>query len=97
MANDSKNDIPDDKETLLEFPCEFPIKIMGKASDELKELVVEVVKKHAPDFDPDTLAIKESKEGKFHSITATISAESKQQLDAIYQELTSNKLVLMAL
>ena len=97
MTNDSNYDSPTDKKTLLEFPCEFPIKIMGKASDKLKELVVEVVKKHAPDFDPATLTIKESKEGKFHSITATITAESKKQLDAIYQELTSNELVLMAL
>lgn len=87
----------DNNETLLTFPCEFPIKIMGKAHDDLRQAVLDILAEHAPEFDESNLAIKDSAEGNYHALTATINAQSKQQLDAIYQALTDHDLVLMAL
>lgn len=92
----------DGAETLFRFPTPFPIKAMGrmenKQSDEgFAQLVLGVVLKHAPDFDASTLEMRPSKNGNFISVTATINAQSKAQIDAIYLELTANPLVLIAL
>ena len=89
-------------ETLLKFPTQFPIKAMGRmksgTSDEgFAQIVLGVVLKHAPDFDATTVEMRPSKNGNFISVTATINAQSKAQIDAIYLELTGNPLVLMAL
>ena len=89
-------------ETLLRFPTPFPIKAMGRMktaeSDEgFAQTVLGVVMKHAPDFDASTLEMRPSKNGNFISVTATINAQSKAQIDAIYLALTGNPLVLMAL
>lgn len=68
------------------------------ASDEsFAQVVLAVVLKHAPDFDASTVEMRPSKNGNFISVTATINAQSKAQIDAIYLELTGNPLVLMAL
>lgn len=91
---------PEDFETaesLLTFPCEFPIKIMGKANPELKNEVLKIFAEHAPEFNAEDLTINESKEGNYHALTAVIHAKSKAQLDAIYQALTAHELVIMAL
>lgn len=84
-------------ETLLTFPCEFPIKIMGKAHEDLRQAVLDILAEHAPGFDGSNLQIKDSAEGNYHAITATITADSKVQLDTIYKALTDHDLVLMAL
>ena len=89
-------------ETLLQFPTPFPIKAMGrmKAVDSdagFAQVVLEVVLKHAPDFDAASLEMRPSKNGNFISVTATINAQSKAQIDTIYLELTGNPLVLIAL
>ena len=89
-------------ETFLKFPTPFPIKAMGRIrsleSDEgFAQIVLGVVLKHAPDFDATTVEMRPSKNGNFISVTATINAQSKAQIDAIYLELTGNPLVLMAL
>ena len=94
--------IGEGEETLLKFPTPFPIKAMGrmqcKDSDEgFAQLVLGIVVKHAPDFDATTIEMRPSKSGNFISVTATINAQSKAQIDAIYRELTANALVLMAL
>ena len=94
--------IGEGEETLLRFPTPFPIKAMGRmknaASDEgFAQVVLRVVMKHAPDFDATTVEMRPSKNGNFISVTATINAQSKAQIDAIYLELTSNPLVLMVL
>lgn len=100
-AQHPKN-IGEGEETLLKFPTPFPIKAMGRmkseASDEsFAQIVLAVVLKHAPDFDANTVEMRPSKNGNFISVTATINAQSKAQIDAIYLELTANPLVLMAL
>lgn len=100
MSDDTTNQdnsFKEKEDTILEFPCEFPIKIMGKAHEDLKNLVLNTLAEHAPEFDADTLTIKESKDANYHAITAVIHAKSKAQLDRIYEILSANKLVLMAL
>ncbi len=83
--------------TLFEFPCQFPIKAMGKNDSELEVVVIEIVSRHAPETHNHTVKSKSSKDGTYLSITVTIEASSKQQLDAIYQDLTDHPQVLYAL
>lgn len=86
-----------DREHLLEFPCQFPIKAMGKNSAEFEALVVALVRKHAPDLGEAAVISRNSKEGKYLSVTITVHATSREQLDNIYRELTACEQVLMAL
>ncbi len=95
--NEQAKSIGDGEETLLKFPTTFPIKAMGKREDGFAQTVSDIVKKHAPDFDPASLEMRPSKNGNFLSVTATINAQSKAQLDDIYRELTGHPSVLMAL
>ena len=83
--------------SLLEYPCEFPLKIMGATRDGFAQAVLEVVQRHAPDFDGSTLEMKSSKHGKYLSITCTINATSREQLDALYQERCDHPMVVMVL
>ena len=84
-------------ETLLEFPCQFPIKAMGKANLELDLLVIEIVRRHAPDIKEGAVTTRPSKDGTYIAVTVIVEASSKQQLDAIYQDLTDHPHVLVAL
>ncbi|HEY3431571.1 MAG TPA: DUF493 domain-containing protein [Rhodocyclaceae bacterium] len=84
-------------ETLLEFPCDFPLKIMGATRDGFAQVVVEVVLKHAPDFDAATVEMRPSKAGNYLSLTCTVRATSKPQLDALYMELTGHPWVKIVL
>ena len=84
-------------ETLLTFPCEFPIKAMGKAADDFDALVVSLVRKHSPDLAEGAVKSRLSKGGRFVSVTVTIRAQSREQLDNIYLDLSAEGRVLMAL
>jgi hypothetical protein len=84
-------------ETLLEFPCQFPIKVMGKANLEFDLLVMDIVQQHVTSPEKTRLHSKPSKNGTYLAVTVTIEATSKAQLDAIYQQLSLHPLVLMAL
>jgi putative lipoic acid-binding regulatory protein len=86
-----------DEKPLLAFPCEFPIKIMGKTQAGFAQAVTEIVHRHAPDFDPATMEMRTSREGKYLSLTCTIVAVSREQLDALYQELCDHPMVTMVL
>jgi uncharacterized protein len=83
-------------ETLLEFPCQFAIKAMGKNTVEFDLLVIEIVRRHVPGREQ-TVTTRPSKDGNYLAVTVLIQATSKQQLDAIYQDLSNHPLVLMAL
>lgn len=83
--------------SLLEFPCTFPLKIMGLADDRLAQAVLAVVVRHAPGFDGATMEMRSSSGGKYVSLTCTITATSRGQLDALYRELTSHPLVKIVL
>ncbi len=84
-------------ETLLKFPCDFPIKIMGLATNEFQNAVQEICKRHYPELTEDMTSFRNSADGKYLSLTVIIHATSKAQLDALYTELTANKLILMVL
>lgn len=81
----------------LTFPTDFPIKVMGRKVDNFVHAVTEVVRRHAPDFDAATVELRVSKGGNWLSITATIRATSRGQLDALYRELTAHPLVKVVL
>ena len=85
------------QDTLLEFPCNFPLKIMGLADDALAQAVLAVVTRHAPDFDGATMEMRASSGGKYVSLTCTVTATSKPMLDALYMELTGHPLVKIVL
>ena len=85
------------EDSLLTFPCAFPIKIMGEARDGFTQAIIEIVLRHAPDFDPANVEIRPSKNGKYLSLTCDIQATSRQQLDALYQELSAHKMVSIVL
>lgn len=87
----------ENKTTLLDFPCRFPIKAMGRQSDEFEALVSGIVTRHAQLWPDEQIRSVPSKAGNFVSVTATVEAQSKEQLDAIYQDLTDCEQVLMAL
>jgi putative lipoic acid-binding regulatory protein len=82
---------------LLRFPCAFPIKIMGRNEPRLREQVIEVICAHAPDFDPAMLQARNSRHANYVGLTATIEAQSRDQLDAIYRALCAHPLVEMVL
>ncbi len=86
-----------EEDSIMKFPCEFPIKVMGAAEENFDMLVVNIVRKHAPDLTEGAVKSRKSKEGRFISITVTVQAESRQQLDNIYMDLTAHEKVLMAL
>lgn len=83
--------------TLLSFPCDFPIKVMGVANDEFILDVKAIIAKHAPDTDEDAFRTRDSKHGKYCSLTVTVQATSQEMIDNIYQDLTCCQRVLMAL
>jgi putative lipoic acid-binding regulatory protein len=84
-------------ESLLTFPTDFPIKVMGRTQDGFAQAIVMVVQKHAPDFDPATMEMRASRAGKYLSLTCTINAISRDQLDNLYRDLTSHPMVAMVL
>lgn len=81
----------------LEFPMDFPIKVMGENRIEFEPQVVEVVRAHAPDWDCSTVEVRQSSGGKYLSVTVTIRAQSREQLDALYRALTSHPMVKVVL
>lgn len=87
----------DQPETLLEFPCKFPVKAMGRGDDGFEALVTTIILAHAEIFAGEPIKAKLSGSGKYLSVTVTIEATSKAQLDRIYQDLTDCEQVLIAL
>ena len=85
------------QDTLLEFPCDFPIKIMGMHQDDFARSMVEIVLRHAPDFAAESVEMRASATGKYLSLTCTIRATSRAQLDNLYVELTGHPLVKVVL
>lgn len=84
-------------ETLLQFPVDFPVKIMGERRDDFAQTMVELVLRHAPDFCPETVEMRTSRSGTYLSVTCVVRATSKAQLDALYREITAHPWVKMAL
>ena len=87
----------EEEESPLQFPCQFPIKAMGRTHCNLDLLVVEIVRRHAPDIPEGAVYSRESAAGNYVSVTVVVNATSREQLDAIYQELVDCESVIMAL
>ena len=94
MTTDAGNGAP---ASLIDYPCDFPLKILGHSQPGFAQAVLAMVKRHAPDFDDTTLAMKASKKGKYLSVTCVIRATSREQLDALYQELCDHPMIVMVL
>jgi putative lipoic acid-binding regulatory protein len=84
-------------ESPLKFPTDFPIKVMGRRADGFAQQVLEIVLRHAPDFEASTLEMRASREGNYLSVTVTINATSREQLDNLYRELSGHPMVVMVL
>ena len=81
----------------IEFPCDYPIKVIGEAGDELRRQVLDVMRRHAGEVDTGLITERMSREGRFLSITVTIIATGKPQLEAIFADLKATGIVKMVL
>lgn len=94
MASNHDNE---QQETLIEFPCEFPIKVMGETHTEFSVEIVKTIQQHSVTFDASKVEMRGSSGGKYTSLTCTCYVESKPQLDNIYRALTSHPMVKFVL
>lgn len=83
-------------ESLLQFPCDFPLKIIGNGAD-FRQLVIELVMRHAPDLDKSQVRTRESRTGRYQAVTVVINAQDRAQLDALYQELSAHPRITLVL
>ena len=101
MASRYPPDLPEqeiiERDSLLEFPCEFPIKAMGLNEDDFQTLVENIILNHAEIYANKPVTTNPSSSGKYLAVTVTVEAQSKDQLDRIYQDLTDCEQVLVAL
>ena len=81
----------------IEFPCDYPIKVLGRAREDFQSVVLAVFELHAPEFDAETIQVKASSGGSFTSITVTIVATGPEQLSALHGALMATGLVSMVL
>ena len=86
-----------DQESVMEFPCQFPIKVMGKAETDFDALVFSIIKRHVKDINEGAIRMRGSRNGNYVAVTVTIEAHSREQLDNIYMDLTAHDKILMAL
>mgnify|MGYP003579683913 CR=1 FL=1 len=84
-------------EELLEFPVDFPIKIMGRRVDDFAQQVSDLVLEQVPGFDPATIELRSSTRGNWLSLTATVRLESREQLERLYRKLAEHPLVKVVL
>ncbi len=85
------------KSSLIEYPCDFPIKVFGQSQQGFAQAVMQVVLRHDPSFKPASIEMKSSKNARYVSLTCTVRATSREQLDALYQELCDHPMVVMVL
>ncbi|TDG12512.1 DUF493 domain-containing protein [Seongchinamella unica] len=81
----------------IEFPCDYPIKVLGRSSEEFRDIILEVFERHAPGFDQQTILAKDSAKGTFTSLTITITATGTEQLEALHQDLLATGHVQMVI
>lgn len=84
-------------ESLIEYPSDFPIKIMGLMHDQFAQTMVELVTLHDPDFDASKMETRPSSAGKYLALTVTVRATSREQLDTLYRALSSHPMVKVVL
>jgi putative lipoic acid-binding regulatory protein len=79
----------EDRNVILEFPCEFPLRVIGDDADDFHDFVVDIVRRHVPELDDRTISTQPSSNGRYRSIRMKFTATSRQQVDALYIELSS--------
>ncbi len=84
-------------ERLLEFPVDFPLKIMGRRVDGFAQSIADLVREHAPDFDPGTMELRSSSQGNYLSLTVVVRLHSRAQLQSLYEALSAHPLVRIVL
>jgi putative lipoic acid-binding regulatory protein len=90
--------IPDArKESLIDYPSQFPIKVMGAKADGFVHAVTEIAKRFDPAFDATTVELRDSKAGNYLGVTVTVTATSREQLDDLYRALSSHPMVKVVL
>lgn len=87
----------EDSREIMQFPCEIAVKAMGKAGADFEAIVVEIVRRHAPDLGEGSVSSRHSSGGNYLSVTVRVNARSREQMDALYQELSDHEAVAMAL
>ena len=87
----------DERATLIEYPCAFPVKVMGANAAGFTQAILEIMLRHAPDFDPAAIQMRTSGKGNYLSLTCTFRAHAQAQVDALYSELTAHPLVKVVL
>ncbi len=95
--NGKLNGAANETETHLTFPCQFTIKVMGKTDSNFEKNVTHILKKHFPQIKPGQFSQRPSKDNNYMALSITIEAESKEQLDALYYDLSAEPSILMAL
>ena len=85
------------KESLIEYPSQFPIKVMGIKSDGLVHAISLIARQFDPDFDASSIELRESKGGKYLGVTVTVTATSREQLDELYRTLSTHPMVKVVL
>jgi hypothetical protein len=83
--------------SLLRFPCAFPIKVMGRRAEGFAQSVLDTVLRHAPNFEAASMEMRPSRRGNYLGLTCTITASSREQLDALYRDLSVLPDVMMVL
>ncbi len=81
----------------IEFPCDYPIKVLGVNTEDFESIIIEVFHRHAPGFDEETVLIKLSRKGTFNSLNITITATGPDQLEALHKDLLATGLVKMVI
>lgn len=85
------------EDSLIEYPCDFPIKVMGKSVPEFSQVLTDLVLEHAPDLDPTSIEVRPSPQGNYVGLTFTVCATSREQLDELYRALHGHPLVSIVL
>lgn len=86
-----------ENKSLIEFPCQFPIKVMGAVHPDFEKNILETVRKHAPDTEPHHITTRPSSKGNFTGATVQVNVENQEQLDNIYRALTDHEMVKVVL
>lgn len=85
------------EQSLIQYPSQFPIKVMGAKVDGLVHAITQITKQFDPTFDPATIELRESKGGKYLGVTVTVTATSRAQLDELYRTLSTHPMVKVVL
>jgi putative lipoic acid-binding regulatory protein len=89
--------MPNPNDSLIEYPSDFPIKIMGAMQDAFAQTMVDLVREHDPTFHAGKMEMRPSAKGNYLGLTVTVRATSRRQLDDLYRALTSHPMVKMVL